>query len=39
MANKKISQLTDVGDVQVDDLFPLAENAGDGATARVGFPG
>ena len=31
MANKKISQLTDVGDVQVDDLFPLAENAGAGS--------
>ena len=31
MANKKISQLTDVGDVQVDDLFPLAENAGGGS--------
>ena len=31
MANKKISQLTDVGDVQVDDLFPLAENVGGGS--------
>jgi hypothetical protein len=31
MANKKISQLTDIGDVQVDDLFPLAENAGGGS--------
>ena len=33
MPNKKISQLTDVGDVQVDDLFPLAENAGGGNVA------
>ena len=30
MANKKISQLTDVETIQAGDLFPLAEDAGGG---------